>query len=98
MEILQALPGVDASEAKAMFDARSLHYFESIDDCQQRTPIQFNDLAKNLVTVGESSTFTLVGRGQAKGSSAPRTVRAIVRSQTNDPLGYRILYWKDEEI
>lgn len=98
LEILQALPGVDGSEAKAIVNARARHFFESIDDCQQRVPIQFNDEAKNLVSVQESNAFALVAAGRAAGADYERTVRAIVKFGTNDPLGYRIVYWKDEEI
>jgi type II secretory pathway component PulK len=98
LEILQALPGVSDSEAKAIINARTQHFFESVDDCQQRVPIQFNDEAKNLVSVQESTAFALVGSGRATGADYERTVRAIVKFGTNDPPGYRIVYWKDEEI
>jgi type II secretory pathway component PulK len=97
-EVLQAIPGVDASEVQAIINARTQHFFESIDDCQRRVPMQFNDAARNLVTVEEAPTYTLVARGRAAGSDYDRTVRAIVRLGVNQPLRYQILYWKDEEI
>ncbi|MBZ5535375.1 MAG: general secretion pathway protein GspK [Acidobacteriia bacterium] len=98
LEILQALPGVTASEAKAIASARTAHFFESIDDCQQRVPIQFNDESRNLVSIQESTAFAFIASGRAAGSDYERTIRAIVKFGTNDPLGYRIVYWKDEEI
>lgn len=98
LEILRSIPGVDAAEATAIANARTQRYFESIDDCQQRVPIQFNDDAKNLVTVEESSFFTLIATGRASDSSYERTVRAMIKLRSNDPLGFRVLYWKDEEI
>lgn len=98
VEILGALPGVDSSQAQAILTTRNNHYFESLDDCQQRVPIQFDEEARNLVSVEDSAAFTLVASGRAADSSSKRTVRAIVRFGTSDPMGYRIVYWKDEEI
>lgn len=98
LEVLQALPGVNAAEANAIVNARAQRFFESVEDCQQRVPIQFNDEARNLVTLQESTAFALVATGRAAGSDYERTIRAIVKFGTNDPLGYRIVYWKDEEI
>ncbi len=98
IELLEALPGVNVPEANAIVQARTRHYFESIDDCQQRVPIQFNDEARYLVTVQESTAFSVVATGRAAGSDYNRTIRAIVKFGVNDPLGYRIVYWKDEEI
>jgi type II secretory pathway component PulK len=98
MELLQALPGVTISEANGIVQARTRHYFESIDDCQQRVPLQFNEESGNLVTVQESTASSLVATGRAAGSDYERTIRAIVKFGVNEPLGYRIVYWKDEEF
>lgn len=99
VELLRALPGVDAAEAEALVRARRNHFFESVDDCQQRTPLQFNTEARNVVGVEDSSVLTLVATGRPENSGGyERTVRAIVAFGSNDPLGYRIVYWKDEEI
>lgn len=98
IEVLQALPGVDSTEAAAIISIRTQHYFESIDDCQQRVPIQFGDEARNLVTVQDSQAFTFVASGRASGTDYDRTVRAVVKFGVNTPLGYQIVYWKDEEI
>jgi type II secretory pathway component PulK len=98
VEILRALPGVDASEAEALVRTRNQHFFKSVSDCQDRVPLQFNDIARGMVTVEESPVLTLVATGRATGSSVDRTVRVIMQFNSQDPLGYRILYWKDEEI
>jgi general secretion pathway protein K len=98
VELLRALPGIDASEADAIVRTRNQLFFKSVDDCQQRVPLQFIDVARGMVTVEESPVFTLVATGRPTNSSADRTVRVIMQFNSQDPLGYRILYWKDEEI
>jgi type II secretory pathway component PulK len=98
IDLLRALPGLVDAEAQAIVDARTQHYFESVDDCQQRTAIQFNDAARELVAVDDLPTFTLLAQGRAQDAGIERTVRAIVKFGSETPLGYRILYWKDEEF
>lgn len=98
LEILRALPGMDAAQAEGIVRTRNQQFFKSVDDCQERVPLQFSDAARGLVTVEESSVYTLVAMGRPTDSPTQRTVRAIVQLKSQGRLGYRILYWKDEEI
>jgi type II secretory pathway component PulK len=98
VEILRALPGVDARQADGIVNTRTQHFFQSVNDCQERVPIQFADETQNLVTTDESLAFTVVAKGRAHDAAYERTIRALVTFKTTDTMGYRILYWKDEEI
>ncbi len=97
-ELLEALPGVTESLAESIVRTREQSLFTSVDDCQQRIAYEFNTDAKNVVTTAEVPIYTLVAKGQATDVSMERTVRAVVQVGTRDPLGYRFLYWKDEEL
>ncbi|MDD5544816.1 MAG: type II secretion system protein GspK [Acidobacteriia bacterium] len=97
IDLLKSLPGVTDDQAHLIETTRAQRYFDSVDDCQQRTAVQFSDQARDLVSVEDLPVFTLLARGHAKDAGFDRTVRAIVQFGPT-PMGYRILYWKDEEL
>jgi hypothetical protein len=92
-EVLRVLPGWDESLASAVVEARSRIGSGSL---LETVPGLSAAASLSAITLSTGPAYTLTATGEARGSSVRHTVRARIRMDRNEAMGFRVTGWWED--
>jgi general secretion pathway protein K len=96
MEVLAALPDMDAEKAQAIVKARTQEPFKTSGEIGERTGLLLQGDLLSILNTQSSPYFSIIATSTLKNSLVRRTVRLVVKKQEGSLLPMDRLLWIDE--
>jgi general secretion pathway protein K len=97
-EVIIALLGVSQEIAKKTIDARQEQPFKNLEDLRLRVPDLIPFLPEVQTSIGFVSAaayFNITSLAKLKTGESKRSLSSIVKLDSRDKTGYRVVMWKD---
>lgn len=96
--VLMSIPGMDQVSAETIVRERRQTPFSESTDFAQQLPLQLSPNVMGLLSSFPSNVFSLVASGGVSNSRARSVIRCVFIIENNNPRGYRILYWNENNL
>jgi len=98
LPVLRVVLGLPLDVCRRMIEKREEKGFENIQDLVQRVPeiLPFLSEVQRLILFGAMNPYyTIEARGRGREGNSGRGVRAVVKVDSNEKEGYKIVQWMD---
>jgi general secretion pathway protein K len=96
--VLKVVLGIPAEVARQILKAREEKIFESQQDLSQRVPevVPFlGEIARIILYRSTTPYYTVEAKARAKAGSGGRNLQAVVKIDSREKAGYKIVQWVD---